>query len=195
MTNLSGPEHRTIEIAEQVYELLTRLGIDAAVIGAMALAVHRYIRFTRDFDFATYTDPFLKLPGLQQAIQKAGLQVELRKPDADDPLGGVLEITGKGFKPIQIVNLLNPLASRIMTLGKEAIDEAKSGLIEHSPMRVVTLPYLIALKLYGGGPKNKNDVIELLERNRPVDLGPVRDVCRRHALDRELESILQELGL
>lgn len=35
-----------MEIAEQVSDLLRSLGIDSAVIGAMALAVHGYVRST-----------------------------------------------------------------------------------------------------------------------------------------------------
>ena len=59
----------------------------------------------------------------------------------------------------------------------------------------MTLPCLIALKLYGGGPKNRNDVIELLERNAPLDLSSIREVCARHGLGQELESILAALEL
>ena len=195
MTQADGIESRTLQVAEQAREILERLGIESAVIGAMALAVHRYVRATRDFDLATCADPFVKLVEFQRALEEAGLRAELRQPDADDPLGGVVEITGEGFKPIQIVNFLNPLAPRALALGSEAIRESRPGLIEQSPMRVVTLPYLIALKLYGGGPKNKNDVIELLERNQPIDLSPVREVCARHGLGQELESLIAALGL
>ena len=195
MTQPAGIESRTIQVAEQVHDILERLGIESAVIGAMALAVHRYVRATRDFDLATCADPFLKLPELRQALEKAGFHAELRQPDADDPLGGVVEINGEGFKPIQIVNFLNPAAPRAAALGREAISESKVGLIERSRIRVVTLPCLIALKLYGGGPKNRNDVIEILERNQPLDLSAIRDVCGRHGLGEELESVISALGL
>lgn len=195
MKNPPHPERRTFEVAEEIFGILRDAGIDAAVIGAMALAVHRYVRATRDFDLATYTDPFNKLPGVRQEAVKAGFEAELRQPDPDDPLGGVLEITGRGFKPVQVVNFLNPLSVRGTTLGKEAIEDAKSGLIEGSSMRVVSLRYLIALKLYAGGPRNRNDVIELIERHQPLDPAPIREVCARHGLAGELDSILSDLGL
>lgn len=60
---------------------------------------------------------------------------------------------------------------------------------------VVSLPYLIALKLYAGGRKATNDVLELLERNREqLDLAGLRDVCNRHGLGAALEPLLTELG-
>ena len=192
-----NPETRTLEVAEKIYGILEKLGVEAAVIGAMALAVHRYVRFTRDFDLAIHKDPFLVLHEIQREVKKAvpGIQTDIRLPDQDDPLGGVLEITGKGFKPVQVVNFLNPLSPKGTSLGQEAIHEARPGLIENSRMRVVKLPHLIALKLYSGGAKSRNDVVELLERNQPLDLGAIRDVCTRHGLSKELEAILEELRL
>ncbi|NNC02480.1 hypothetical protein HJC10_06385 [Corallococcus exiguus] len=43
-------QERTIQIAERVVGLLEQHGISAAVIGAIALAVHYYPRQTEDFD-------------------------------------------------------------------------------------------------------------------------------------------------
>jgi hypothetical protein len=64
-----------------------------------------------------------------------------------------------------------------------------------SPLRVVGLPYLIALKLYAGGYKSEADVAALLERNREhLDLAGLRDVCNRHGLGAALEPLLTELG-
>ena len=195
MKGSGGRERRTLLAAERVHDVLEAQGVESAVIGAMALAVRGYVRSTRDFDLATHTDPFGKLPQVRRALQEAGLQSELRTPDADDPLGGVLEVTGQGFKPIQIVNFLNPLAPRVTAVGREAIERAEAGLISQSRMRVVTLPHLVALKLYAGGAKSRNDVIEVLERNRPLDLGQVREVCARHGLGSDLEKIVAEIGL
>ncbi len=68
-------------------------------------------------------------------------------------------------------------------------------LSPESPLRVVSLSHLIALKLYAGGWKSKGDVVELLERNREhLDLAGLRDVCNRHGLGPALEPLLQELG-
>jgi len=67
------------------------------------------------------------------------------------------------------------------------------GLIEESRLRVVTLPHLVALKLYAGGPKSRNDVIELLERNQPLDLGRISQICTRHGVGDPLKAIIREL--
>ena len=188
---------RTIEVAERVAEVLRQHEIEAAVIGAAALAVHLYPRYTEDFDLAINTDPFPKLRWVQDSLQKEGFEVRFDAPDADDALGGVLRVMGDDFEPIEVVNFYNPWpgARDASVLAREALREARMPLSPESPLRVVSLPHLIALKLYAGGGKSKGDVVELLERNREhLDLAGLRDVCNRHGLGPALEPLLQELG-
>lgn len=169
-----------------------KAGVPCAVIGAMALAVHNYPRATEDFDLATDVDPFRTLPAIAETLRARGYEVELVTPDAEDPLGGVLNVTGPDFGLVQVVNYENPFSSR-RTPATEAIRNATAGGIDGSRLRVVTLPDLIALKLYAGGPKSRADVAELLQRNAPVDLVAIRAVCERARLGPQLEALLEEL--
>ena len=190
-------EERTLAMATRVFEVLRQQEIDAAVIGAIAMAVHGYSRATEDLDLATNTEPFTKLRGVEQSLRQQGLNVKFTAPDADDPLGGTLLIEGDDFDPIQVVNFYNPWpnARDASALARDALREAKRTLDPASPLPVVSLPHLIALKLYAGWWKSKADVIELLERNREqLDLAGLRDVCNRHGLGEALEPLLRELG-
>lgn len=181
---------RTLEIAERVHELLKKHGVEAALIGAMACAVYGYSRATEDVDLAVHADPFQELPGVVRALADAGLTVGFDKPDARDPLGGVITITGVDFDPVQVVNFYNPLTGT-ENPGSEAIRTShpvKGG----RSIRVVGLPHLVALKLYAGGTKDRLDVIELLERNEGVDRGPIRATCRKFGVGDALEALLRE---
>lgn len=60
-----------------------------------------------------------------------------------------------------------------------------------SPLRLVPIPQLIALKLYAGGYKSKADIVELLARNPDLDLTEVRAVCHRYNLA-GLEEMIAE---
>ena len=73
-------ERRTLQVAERVHEVLQAEDISSAVIGALALAVHGYIRSTRDLDLATHTNPFHKFPVVRKALEKARLHAEVRMP-------------------------------------------------------------------------------------------------------------------
>lgn len=184
---------RTLEVAERLQSLLEEHGIDSALIGAMACAVHGYSRATRDVDLAVYADPVQTLPAVVRALSASGLSAEFSRPDADDPLGGVITVSGDDFDPVQVVNFYNPLSSSDNP-GRESIREAHEIGRERS-LRVVSLPHLIALKLYAGGAKSRLDVIELLERNASLELGPVRELCKRFGLAESLDAVLDELGL
>src|SRR5688572_26123350 len=95
------------DVAESVASVLASLGIDSAVLGSMALASHKYIRNTDAFDLAICAAP-LQLPAAKEALEKEEFDADLRLPDAEDPLGGVLRLTRRGIRRIEIVNYLNP---------------------------------------------------------------------------------------
>src|SRR5579871_6837329 len=100
---------RTLQVAERVRKILWEHGVESAVIGAMALAVHGYPRATEHFDLGTHADPFQVLPVVVAQLEREGYRAVLRQPDAGDPVGGVVDVEGEDFDPIQVVNFLNPL--------------------------------------------------------------------------------------
>ncbi|HYV46779.1 MAG TPA: hypothetical protein VFA20_18070 [Myxococcaceae bacterium] len=159
-----------------------------ALIGALAMAAHGYTRATRDLDLATFTDPFTVLREVATELSEAGLRAELRYPDADDPLGGLLRVSPPSAMPIEVVNFLNPLRRSRGTLEREALASASEQ--PDLGLRVVDFPHLVALKLKAGGPGDVRDVLELLRIKHPPD---VKAVCVRHRLGSELERVLAEL--
>lgn len=177
-----------LRAAEDVLGLLHNHGQDAVVIGAVALAAYHYVRQTEDIDLAVNTD----LPGLRAlaaSLTSAGYSVELREPDAQDSLGGVIDVHGP-FGLLQIISF----AGRFPAVIEDAL-EASTLCVRHgSPLRIVPLPHLIALKLYAGGHKSKADIVELLERNPGLDLGAVRSLCHKYHL-RGLEELIKEADL
>jgi hypothetical protein len=178
---------RTLQVAEKVAAALSARGISTAVIGAIAAAVHGYVRSTDDVDLASNVHPFHQLRPAAEAFRAEGLDVRFGEPDQDDPLGGVLTITGEDFDPIQVVNFLNPFAGG-SALGREAIETATPRAL--GSLAVVDLPHLIALKIYAGGNAGASDVLELLDRNPNADREAILDVCARHGLADDLERVL-----
>ncbi len=197
MSEASGTalDRTTFAAAEEVASVLSENGVACALIGAGALAVHGYPRATSDLDLATDTDPFSILQPLAATLGKRGYKAEFFEPDADDSLGGLLRITRPDILRIEVVNFYNPLSST-RTPAPDAIRTALEGRSPGSPLRVVDLPHLIALKLYSGSwGKALNDVIELLERNRDYPVDEIRAVCARHGLADRLDELLKNLQL
>ncbi|MDP6629993.1 MAG: hypothetical protein QGH42_03760 [Kiritimatiellia bacterium] len=165
-----------LDAAEAVVEILQQHRIDAVVIGAVALAAHHYVRQTDDVDLGVNAD----LPTLRavlESLRSKGFAAELREPDGTDPLAGVIDVTGP-FGLLQIISY----ADRFPAVIEDALRSATLVVRAGSPLRLVPLPHLIALKLYAGGHKSMADIVELLVRNPDADIDEVRALCRRYRL-------------
>ncbi len=181
MTNQDG----LLAAAERIATLLADRGVDAVVIGAAALAAHRYVRHTEDIDLGVNI-AIRDLDAVAEGIRNAGYEVVVREPDGQDPLGGVIDVSGP-FGLVQIVNFGERFPAVIDTGHADATLRVRSG----ASLRIIPLAHLIALKLYAGGMKSKADIVELLKRNPDADRGDIRALCRRYRL-RGLEPLIRE---
>jgi hypothetical protein len=184
------PAEQTLTLAADVAAVLASLGARPALIGAGAMAVHHYARQTEDLDLVV-SEPLARLREIADELRRRGFPVELFEPDAEDPLGGVLTVTRGGAGPVQVVNL----DSSAQTSGHPRLGRLATATAEAQPglppgLRVVTLPALIALKLYAGGPKSELDVRELLRHNPSLDRGALRTFCADLGLAPALEELL-----
>jgi hypothetical protein len=189
-------ESTATELAERVVEIATGLGIQTALIGAFALAAHRYVRATLDVDLATNVDPFDELAKLERALTDAGIRTRLRQPDDEDPIGGVLRAWTREnddedpLDLVEVVNFRNPLRLR-RNPGADAIKRA-IPLDAESKLRYVRLDDLVALKLYSGSRSDLADIVEVLSRNPDADLELIRETCEPYGKSDLLETLIAE---
>ena len=170
---------KTLLLAAQVAAEAEKMGIKTALIGAAALAVHGYARGTEDIDLAASVRSLSQLDALARVLSAAALGTELRYPDDDDPLGGVLVVwdlsdgIDKRNDVVEVVNFHNP-ARAMRTPASLALQRATR--IDGIELNCVALPDLVALKLYAGGSADHADIVQLLARNPDADLDEVRIV-------------------
>lgn len=183
---MADPESNLLA-AERVVQLLSDHGVSAVVIGAVALAAHHYVRHTEDIDLGVEAD-LPKMRDLAEALRQDGFDVELHEPGGDDPLGGVIDVSGD-FGLVQVVSFADrfPAVIRDALAGEVVPIRAGSGLL------LAPIPQLVAMKLYAGGIRSKADILELLRRNPGVNRADLQALCRRYRL-RGLGPILRELG-
>lgn len=171
---------------ERIAALLEAEGIGVVLIGAVALAAHRYVRYTRDVDLAVNAD-LQRMRLFHGVLLSQGYDATFHEADREDPLGGVIDVVGP-FGVVQIVSFADRFPA--------AIDDALAGeAIRTRPdggLRVMPIPQLVALKLYAGGLKSLADIVELLLRNPEVDLQEIGETCRRYRL-RGWEMVMDEL--
>lgn len=185
----------TLQLAEQITAAAKRLGFDAALIGAAALAVHRYTRGTEDIDLAISVNPSTQLKALQRVLAEAGLDTRLRLPDDQDPPGGVLSVwawedeAGEPLGIVEVINFCNPGRP-----GRNPANDAiaRALTLDGGPLRCVTLQDLVALKLYAGGLADLADVTQLLAHNPEADLDAVRAAAGPYDHSGHLEALIAE---
>lgn len=175
-----------LQEAERIATLLSGEGLPVLVIGAVALAAHRYVRFTEDVDLGVNID-IRQMRELAEMLRAAGYDTELHEPDGDDPLGGVIDISGE-FGLVQIVNF----GERFPAAIRDALNGEDIRVRPDGVLRVMPIPQLVALKLYAGGFKSLADIVELLRRNPEVDLDMIGETCRKYRL-RGWGRVLEEL--
>jgi hypothetical protein len=153
---------------DTVVRLLEQAGIAYALVGATALAARGVSRSTMDIDLMTADHRVLS----ESFWDASGLEIDVRRGEWDDPLGGVVRI--HGGEPVDVV---------------VAKYRWQRELIERAPrieLTNLTLPVpgsgdLILLKLFAGGYRDLLDIRSLL------DVGP------REALIGEVTARLTEL--
>lgn len=186
---------KTLLVAAQVAAEAQRLGINTALIGAAALAVHGYARGTEDIDLASSIPPRGPLDELARNLRATGLHTELRLPDDEDPLGGVLVVwasSGEGGEPtdvVEVVNFLNP-SRPVTNPAARAISRAVQ--LDGIGLKCVGLADLVALKLYAGGSADLADIVQLLARNPTVDFDEIRSVAGPYDENLRLEALIAE---
>lgn len=175
-----------LQLADRVAEIARAHGIETALIGATALAFHRYVRGTQDIDLGVVVSDLRDLRTLDEALIAAGMKTRLTLPDSDDELGGVLRAwtdeddEGDPIEPVEVVNFWNPHRPR-RTPATPGIRDAEPVVGTH--LRCVRLPHLIALKCGAAGRQDLADVVSLLERNPDADREEIRTLCKSYGLD------------
>ena len=137
-----------------VSALLERHRIRHAIIGAMALAVHGVTRSSEDVDVLV-TDHGCLEADAWQALVADGVDVDLRRGDADDPLAGVVRLRSRETQ-IDVIVGRGEWQNDVLT-------RARPATLRGTAIPVVTAADLVLLKLYAGGPQDAWDVDQLLD--------------------------------
>ena len=136
-------------VLDRVCERLRERHVEAVVIGATALAWYGVSRSTIDIDLLV-VDHAVLATGFWDGLQ--GVDVEVRRGDADDPLAGVVRCRRPGHRPVDLV------------VGRHAwmrdIVERTTGADRGSPPTVEAAD-LVCLKLFAGGFQDLNDIAQL----------------------------------
>jgi predicted nucleotidyltransferase len=155
-----------------VVAVLNKQGIAYGVVGALAASVYGTVRATIDADALVSVSPS-KLAGLEKTIRKAGLTVELRRGDSDDPIPALFAISDQFGNRVDLLGGLRGLDPAAF---ERTITVAFSG----TTLRIIGREDFIAMKCFAGGPQDIADAQEAIGvAVPPIDLDLVRRITRR----------------
>lgn len=141
------------EVAVRLASLLPE---PSALIGALAVAAHGFVRATDDIDFVSSAEP----KEIQARLAKGGIASKIRRGDVlEGDVPSVVYGRAEGF---HFDVLFPPVPidwSRTVTL----------PLTEGSELRVVDLDALVRLKLRAGGPQDLIDVVHLVRIHPDIE--------------------------
>lgn len=143
-----------MKVLGRVTGALEAAGIGHALIGAMALAARGVARATFDLDLLVLDERALEA-STWAALHSVGLQVEIRRGDANDPLAGVVRIQAPGEPAVDVI------------VGRSAwqrivIDGAQTLRVAGANLPVARPAHLVLLKLFAGVPGDRWDIEQLL---------------------------------
>jgi hypothetical protein len=141
-----------------VVVVLRDRSIDYAVVGAMAGAAHGVVRASVDAD-ALVSIATSEAPGIRDTFAAAGFQVQLRRGDAGDPIGALLEIRDRFENRVDLLIGLRGLDPAVFL---RAINVPFGGEV----LRVASREDYVAMKLFAGGPQ------DLLDARHAYELDP-----------------------
>jgi hypothetical protein len=124
-----------LHAAEDVLGLLQKHGIDAVVIGAVALAAYHYVRQTEDIDLGVNAE-LSGLRALAASLTSAGYSVEFREPDAQDRRKVAIHLTRAGIA----------LREKLLPEAQAVLEEAMAGMTEAERAMLLKLLRKILLR-------------------------------------------------
>ena len=141
-----------------------------ALIGKLAMWVHMedesQHEYTKDVDFAIL---MADTPKLEMVLAKHDMNFRF------------LRIGGIGIRESGInIDFIDRRLSGIQSLFSEAISNSSCQVtVDQYKIPVVSLDYLVAMKIVSGEPKDDSDLRALL-RLKHLDYGKAREIAKRH---------------
>lgn len=167
-------------------ELLENRRVQYALIGGLCVAFRGNKRATEDIDFLINV-PSLELPGLLEAMSKAGCRLDLMKSIRQWNSDGILVLQWPGGVQIDLLKPVVPVFLRIL-------DRAKTEKFGNQTLKVADAEGLILMKLIAFRPLDHEDIKGILLANgHQLELDWIRSEAKLAGLDNQRLAAFDQL--
>ena len=151
----------------QIFAALNAAHVDYVVVGGLAVILHGYLRATADLDLAIGLSPDNARRGMH-ALASIGLQPRL--PVAPEDFADANKRddwrNNRNMLVFPMWDPANPLRSVDVFIDEpiafaDLLAQAVTKDIEDTPVRIASIPHLIAMKQRAGRPRDLDDIGKL----------------------------------
>jgi hypothetical protein len=183
-----GPGQSVLLLLD-VINILDRLRIPYAVVGAFAASFYGVVRASMDADAVISLQPGqAALKALTEGLLRAGLKSTYRKGGVDDPVGAVINVEDNFNNRVDL--LMN-----IQGVTEDVFSRTIEAEFMNARIQLVGIEDFIAMKIFARSPKDLNVVVGVLNVSYDrIHMALLRKLVQRYgkkALDK-LESLLKE---
>jgi hypothetical protein len=168
-------------------ELLTKLGVPHAIIGAFAVAFYGVPRYTDDADAAVWLGgTAISGRDLVERLGGLGYRAELRRGDPDDPISEIITVEDQFENRVDLILGIRGMDSK-------AVDRRASGQLLDCAVRILGVEDLIPMKVFAGGIQDLEDVRGMLQVSSEIlNVDLMRKLALNYgdAVQRKLDELL-----
>jgi hypothetical protein len=169
---------QSTQLLADVASVLTTHGIDYAVIGALAVAVHGVVRASVDAD-AVVAAAVPQLRELKSKLIAGNLSVDFRTGGVDDPIDAMMIVTDRYGNRVDLLAGIQGLDGGVY---QRSITLQPSGM--PTALKIVGREDLIAMKVAAGSPKDLMDAESCIAvAGDSLDVDLVRKLARHFGRD------------
>ena len=152
----SGPS-QPAELLLDILDILKKLDVPYAIVGALAVSYHGVPRSSVDADAAIWLEGTGKSAAdVRAAMTDAGYKTQVRRGDNEDPIAAVIGIEDSYSNSVDLL-------AGVRGMDPEAHARSVSTSLLDSPVLIMGAEDLIAMKVFAGGPKDLEDVRGILQ--------------------------------
>jgi len=186
----NGPGQSALLLTD-VIDILNKLHIPYAIIGAFAASFYGIVRASIDADAViSLSKSKENIEDLLTELKKLKVTVTHRKGDTQDPIAGVINIEDD-FK-----NRADLLLD-ILGMKEDAFLRVHETVFMDSSINIIGAEDFIAMKIFAGNEKDINDAIGVLKISfEEIDLNLLKELTLNYGKDelKKLETLLNNLS-
>ena len=173
-----------------VIDILNKLKIPYAIIGAFAASFHGVIRSSVDADAAIFLKKDKTVTEKLLSELKISFEVTYRHGDSRDPIAFVINIEDRFHNRVDLLG-------GIKGMRDDAFTRTTHSTFMGSKIRISSIEDFVAMKIFAGGHQDIEDVRGVLRvSSKKLNVSLLKEISAQYGRDvvKKLETLLKESG-